>query len=123
MPAIRVALINLPALMRDIVELELSYQPDFEVVPLAPSIATRAAPVSPALDAIVVGDDGGGSLRGAANMLELWPHAKVLLVSGGGRDATLITLRRHRTELGHLDARELVGAIRAALESRPSGDA
>ena len=123
MPAIRVALINLPALMRDIVELEFSRQPDFEIVPLAPSIATRPAPVSPALDAIIVGAEGGGSLPGPSDMLEVWPRAKVLVVSGGGRDATLISLRRHRTELGHLDAQELVGAIRAALDSYPNGEA
>ena len=122
MPTIRVALINLPALMRDIVQLEFAHQPDFEVVPLAPSIATRAAPMSPLLDAIIVGD-GGGNLPDASDMLELWPRAKVLVMSGGGRDATLITLRRHHTELGHLDAQELVGAIRAALESRSNGDA
>jgi len=117
MPAIRVALINVPALMRDIVELEFSHQPDFEVVPIAPSIATRPAPLSPALDAIIVGAEGGGSLANPFEMLQMWPRAKVLLISGGGRDATLITLRQHRTELGHLDAQELVGAIRAALES------
>jgi hypothetical protein len=122
MPAIRVALVNLPALMRDIVDLEFSHQPDFEVVPLAPSIATRPS-ASPLLDAIVVGDDHGGSLTRAFDMLEVWPHATVLVVSGGGRDAALITLRRHRTELGHLDAQELVGAIRAALEIQPNWDA
>lgn len=122
MPTIRVALFNLPALMRDIVEFEFSHQPDFELVPLAPSIATRVAPMSPLLDAIVVGD-GGESLPDASDVLELWPRAKVLVVSRGGRDATLITLRRHRTELGHLDAQELVGAIRSAIESRANGDA
>lgn len=122
-PTIRVALINLPTLMRDIVELEFSRQPDFEVVPLAPSLAMRAAQVSPALDAVIVGDHVGGPLPGASDILEVWPHAKVLVVSGGGRDATLVTLRRYRDELGHLDAPELVAAIRAALGSRPNGAA
>jgi hypothetical protein len=120
---IRVALINLPALMRDIVELEFSRQPDFEVVPLAPSIALRAAPASPALDAIIVGDQVGASRPSGSDILEVWPHAKVLVVSGGGRDATLVSLRHHRHELGHLDAQELVAAVRAALGSRPNGAA
>lgn len=121
-PTIRVAVINLPALMRDIVEFEVSHQPDFEVVPLAPSIAARVAAGSPSLDAVIVGD-GDGSLPDASDMLDLWPRAKILVVGGGGRDATLITLRRHRTELGHLDAEQLVQAIRSAIDSRGKGDA
>jgi hypothetical protein len=122
-PTFRVALINLPALMRDIVELEFSRQPDFEVVPLATSIALRAATVSPALDAIVVGDQAGGGRPSGSDLLDVWPHAKVLVVSGGGRDATIVSLRHHRDELGHLDAQELVAAVRAALRRRPNGAA
>lgn len=117
MANIRVALISLPTLMRDIVQFELSHQPDFEVVPIAPSIVTRAVPMSPALDAIIVGEDERGRRPDAFDVLEMWPHAKVLVVSAGGRAATLVSLHQHRTELGYLDAHGLVCAIRAALES------
>ena len=118
MRTIRVALINLPALMRHIVEREFSNEPDFEVVPVAAAVATRPIAASPELDAVVVGDEGDTGLRGGSDVLQAWPRAKVLVVSGGGRDATLLTLRTHRTDLGHLNAQELVGAIRAALVSR-----
>ena len=117
---IRVALIDLPRLMREIVEREFAQLQDFEMVAADTSMGWREVAMLRGPDVIILGA-GTGSERSTSSMLDLWPHAEVLVVSGGGRDATFVHLEPRRTELGHLDAHEIVTAIRAKFTSRFKG--
>jgi len=108
----RVALVDLPRLLREIVERAVAGQPDMEIAELRAggdlSDALRAARA----DVVVSGADHDyDELR---DLLDRRPRLKVLTVADDGREATLYELRPARTQLGEVSPETIVEAIRSA---------
>lgn len=114
-PIIRVLLMDMPPLLRQILEHAISQHGDLQLIPEAgdtPGVAThRGTPP----DAVIVCARASRAPHQASALLERWPRAQIVVVTAAGRDAALYELRPHRTELGQLSPAEAVQAIRDAV--------
>jgi DNA-binding NarL/FixJ family response regulator len=111
---IRVLIVDLPGILRDIVRATVSRQPDMVVVgELGKAEAVRPAIESTSASVVVINSQhpaarpDGDSILGRASAL------KVLAVDPDARESSLHTLRPHRTALGELSPRYLLAAIRS----------
>jgi hypothetical protein len=105
---IRVAMLDLPPMLTEIVSEILFRAPD--VV-----IADPAGPV----DVLVLGARSVELPEAGWTQLARQPRARVLTVSADGRHAQLYEMRPQRTALGELSAETLLNALRSA-ETRPA---
>jgi DNA-binding NarL/FixJ family response regulator len=110
---IRIVLIDMPRLLREIVKQATS---EFCVVGEyeRPPELTRAVDSHRAQVVIA----GAESVEGAAfeRLILLRPHVKVLGVSADGRHTTLFELAPRRRQLGELSPDRLRNAVRGAVE-------
>jgi chemotaxis response regulator CheB len=112
---IRILLVALPRLMRDIVEAQLLGEPDMAVVGVACTTDELAREIhDSAPDFVLMGAARGRSLE---PLFEERPAMRVLAIEPRNADADLYELRPHRVHLGQVSAREIVTAIRAAAGS------
>lgn len=108
------AFVDVPPLLRQILEHEMSGQPDFEVLP-DDAVARRVAGVVPPPDAIILATKDTKAAGHARMLLDRWPHAGVLVFTRFGRSAALYRRRHRRIDLGQISASEAAQAIRDAF--------
>jgi hypothetical protein len=116
--SIRVLLVNLPPLLRNILEHEMSQHAGWQVE--APDgVHLQAALEGPhGPDAVILGAEPGHAARDAASLLDVWPRAEVLVVTATGRAASLHELRQSSVQLGQVSASEAAETIREAVFRR-----
>jgi len=116
---IRILLIDMPRMLREIVGETVSAQPDMEVVAEHTYHASMlSAAITSRAQAVVVGSDGD-EVEGLCERLALQrPDLSVLAVSADGRQTVVHELRPHRVPLGELSPQQLVDAIRDAVHAR-----
>jgi DNA-binding NarL/FixJ family response regulator len=107
----QVLLVGMPRLLRDLVHEIVSLEGDLEIVgEVGPD---SALPAGLAPDFVLVGIDDPGRLEAQLAVLQDHPRARILAVSGDGRDAAVCELRPQRVELGEISPTMLLAAIRA----------
>ena len=118
MEPIKIVLVDMPRMLREIVSQVVAAQPDMEIVREleAPTRLTQAVDGIGAEFVIA----GGDALTpdDVDALLETHPRMKVLAVAGDGRDAFLYELRPQRVPLGEVSPHTLLEAIRAASWAR-----
>ena len=103
---IRVALIDLPQLLSEIVTDMLGQAPEF---------ALAAEGTSPdELDVVIVRAHGDELPEAGRDQLARRPTSRALAIGGDGRRAYLFELRPHRTLIGELSADTLRAALSGA---------
>ncbi len=108
----RIALVDMPRLLRDIVVQAVVDEPDLEIVALEErGAALRQTVDSSKADFVIAGADY--DFHEVAQVLGERPHLRVLVVDGSGREAFLYELRPTRTPLGEVSPRTIVDAIRS----------
>jgi DNA-binding NarL/FixJ family response regulator len=120
--SVRVLMIDMPPLLRQILEHAISQDSDFQLVPEAPAASATPVNTHSRVDAVIVGSEADDAARQASALLDRWPKAQVVVVTAAGRDAALYELRPHRTQLGTLSPVEAVTAIRDAVWRRRSSN-
>ena len=117
---IRVLLLEMPQLLRDILESVLASAGDVELLH-EPASSHAAVLVPRRPDAVVIGTPTGAGPRAVA-LLQKWPTTHVIAVEPAGRDVRVYELRPHVTQLGQLSPPELVEVIREAVRRREVRD-
>jgi DNA-binding NarL/FixJ family response regulator len=119
---IRILLVDMPRMLREIVSGTISAQPDMQVVAedmdyegmLSAAERNRAS-------VVIVGSDGADVEDMCERLAVQRPDLGVLALSADGRHTTVHELRPFRTHLGELSPQQLVEAIRDAAFSRTAG--
>jgi DNA-binding NarL/FixJ family response regulator len=117
-PIGRVMLMDMPPLLREILEHAITQHDDLELMRepgRAPREGTQAR-THP--DAVIVGTTAPEANDHATALLERWPQAQIVVVTAAGRNIALYELRPHKTELGQLSPAEAVQAIRRVVLRR-----
>jgi DNA-binding NarL/FixJ family response regulator len=116
----RILLVDMPRMLREIIETALRSEADMAIVGIAGGNLSelrldvdRAQP-----DVIVVGSATSDLLHRCCELLAVRPRLKVLAVSDNAREATFYELRTATHGLGELSPVDLVDAIRAARARR-----
>lgn len=102
---VRVALLDLPRMLNEIVK---------EILDQAEDVIVVEAGSEPETDVFIVGTQQDELPPVGLAQLERQPRAKVLTIDRNGQDAHLYELRPHRTALGELSADTLLSAVGAA---------
>lgn len=108
MPRTRLLLVDLPRLLRDIVEDAVSLVEQIELVGAVESSFLRESGRTNGADFVVVGHDDP---RLVGELLAAQPSMKVLAIIGDGVQSALYELRPHRIPLGELSPERLVEVI------------
>jgi len=116
-----VSLLNIPTMLRNIIEDTVANQADIELItqPTDVSLGARARP-----HVVIAGAAESDAAETAEALLSQWPRSRILIIATGGRQAVMFEFRTHRTELGELSPAGLLVAIRsaAAAPGEASGD-
>jgi hypothetical protein len=107
--SVRVALLDLPQMLSEIVK---------EILDQAEDVTVVDAGSKPETDVFIVGAQEDELPPVGLAQLERQPKAKVLTIDRNGRDAHLYELRPHKTPLGELSADTLLAAVGAARAKR-----
>jgi len=109
---IRVVLVELTGLTRDLVQGILAQAGDIDLVgDLSISDFARVdAPVG--ADVAILAGDTRSLTERAHQLLKLQPLLRILAVAHGGREGSLYELRPHCTPLGELSSHVLLNAVR-----------
>jgi hypothetical protein len=100
---VRVALLELPRMLSEIVKDILDQAVDVSV----------AEDSANEIDVFIVGAQEDELPASGLTQLERQPNAKVLTINRNGRSAYLYELRPHRTPLGEVSAETLLAAVGA----------
>jgi chemotaxis response regulator CheB len=112
---IRILLVAMPRLMRDIVAAELRGQPDMALVGTPETTAGLVDEIrDSAPDFVLIGAEHSCSVRA---LLEERPWMRVLEVEPRAADAHLYELLPRRLDLGRVSASALVTTIRSAAQT------
>jgi hypothetical protein len=101
---VRVALLDLPQMLRAIVE---------DILDQADDVTVTEAPANDDADVVILGAHEDELPAAGRAQLERRPTAKVLTINGHGRNAYLYELRPHKTPLGEISADTLLAAVRS----------
>jgi len=111
----RIVLVNLPRMLREIIEDVVAAAPDLDVVETVERPTGLIAVVDGAkADFLIAGDD---ALEDVGVLLRERPRLKVLAVAGDGRQTFLYELRPQEVSLGEVSPQNLLEAIRAAIRA------
>ena len=105
MSKVRVAIVQLPRLLEEVLVAMLARASDIEIV------NDEVAQPGDAVDVLIMGLDQAKEVR-VHELLLARPSMRVLGVAANGRRITFYELRPHRTPLGELSADGLVSLVR-----------
>jgi DNA-binding NarL/FixJ family response regulator len=116
---IRILLVDMPRMLREIVSETVSNQPDMRVVAeRAEHSSMPSAASESGAQVVIVGSDGPDVEDGCERFALQRPDVGVLALSADGRQTVLYELRPHRVSLGDLSPQQLTAAIRRAVQAR-----
>jgi DNA-binding NarL/FixJ family response regulator len=114
---VRVLLLEVPRLLRDIIEHSVNAAGGCEVLTELEPCRNGIAAAQP--DIVILGLASGSDATLIPALFARWPDAQVLTVTNDGSEAAAYELKVDRRVLGPMGPRELVGALhRAALRRR-----
>jgi hypothetical protein len=115
---VRVLLLELPQLLRDILEHAIRQQTDCELLKDMRDLAVLSGRTVPP-DIVVLGLTEAPDATLVTALLARWPMTRVVTVRQSGDDAIAYELRPQRRKLGPLSPTEIVGMLRQVVhESR-----
>jgi DNA-binding NarL/FixJ family response regulator len=117
---VRVLLLEMPPLLRGILEHEVQLQSDCELLKDARRPFHLLTEQAPPPDIVILGVTAAQDATLVPALLARWPLAQVMTVTEAGDDAAVFELRPRRRELGQMSPAELVRILRAAHLSRAS---
>jgi hypothetical protein len=103
---VRVALLDLPQMMSEIVK---------DILDQAMDVAVVKASEREDADVVILATDGDDLPAAGRIQLARRATARVIAINGQGRSAYLYELRPHRTPLGEVSADSLLAAIRSPV--------
>ena len=115
---IRVLIIDLPRMLREIVRGTIASEPDIVLVgelPMDTSIAEGARAADPAV--VILGSEHPDVLPDCPEVLARNARLAVLAVGADGRESFLYELRPRRVPLGEVSPRRLVEVIRSSANN------
>jgi DNA-binding NarL/FixJ family response regulator len=116
MNEIRILLVDMPRMLREILQNTLDSQPGMTVVRVHPTPVPLVEAVDQGRAQLVVfGQESPTLTPGCRELLEQRPRVHVMAVSGDGRRTTLYGLRPYREPLGEVEPEQLVEAIRGMV--------
>ena len=116
MEHIRILLLHMPRMLRDILSAAIQAESDMSIVAEATeftslgSVADRVR-----TDVVITGIDDGEIPEACRELVDRYPNMKVLAVEAAGRKAWLYELRPHRSLVAEVSPSGLIDTIRAAL--------
>jgi DNA-binding NarL/FixJ family response regulator len=116
MANIRVLILDVPNILRDILAQVISSEVDMELIP-AP-VAPQAAggpPLAP--DVVIAGASESEPGDAARALLARWPHSHMLMIAARGHQVLSCDMYLRITELGEVSPDQFVQAIRSAVRS------
>jgi DNA-binding NarL/FixJ family response regulator len=120
LPELRVVLIDMPRILREIIRETISVQPDMDVVAeldaswSVPDSVDRYDP-----DVVVVSGDSARIDELGRALLQRG-SSRALAVSPDGNESFLVELRPHQVPLGELSPEALLAAVRATPDGHSS---
>lgn len=118
---IRILILDLPRMLRDLVQQALSEHPEMVVVePPEPASEMAAAAEQADADVLVVPAPSSNELWDIDAALFRRPRLKVLGITRDGRDMHLRELCPRTVHIGNVAPRELAEAIRRMVEEEPA---
>lgn len=122
MQPIRVAVAEMPRLLREIIVKSLSPQTDLEVTEVElSSDESSAGALDVGIDVLMLGSEGAELTAEHERFLWSRPRLRVLAIDRGGRRAALYELQPHRIALTEISTDDLVDAIRNACSGKGTG--
>jgi DNA-binding NarL/FixJ family response regulator len=120
---VRILLIDLPLMLRDIIGSALRAEPDMVVVGELPDTAADLDDVDSRDARVLIFGARDGPARGvtALDLVEQRRDTVALAVSADGRRSVLYELRPCEVELGELSSERLVQTIREAVARADAG--
>lgn len=111
----RIAFVDLPRMLREILKNVLGAQPDLRVVAEFPSdVSLKAAASRSSADVLIAGMSDAGD-EDLDEVVTAHPRIKVLAIESGGRWMFLYELRPRRVTLGEVSPERFVDLIRGSL--------
>jgi DNA-binding NarL/FixJ family response regulator len=108
----RIAFIDLPQMLREILKNVLGAQPDLRVVAEFPSdVSLTAAATRSSADVLIAGLSEAGD-EDLDQVVTTYPRIKVLAIEAGGRSMFLYELRPRRVTVGEVSPERFVDLIR-----------
>lgn len=118
MAYIRVALVELPPLLHDIVIRVVADQADLEVLGQYRHYEELLVSDNESAPDVIVIGIGDGDVNGiCGRLLARHPQVKIVAVGGDGRRVFLYDLRPHRVAVGEVSPEELLQAIRIGVRA------
>jgi DNA-binding NarL/FixJ family response regulator len=117
---LRILVVGMPRLVREMIERTIKAQPDMEVLVDARAVEDIGADGASAPDFVVCGLDFPWLPDQYRTLLEEQPHAKVLGIDAAGGHAYLYELRPQRVAIGEVSPDDIVEAIRLAAAGSAS---
>jgi hypothetical protein len=118
---VRVLLLEVPRLLRDILEEAIHVDDGTELMADSESAATQGDRMPP--DVVVLGLTAEGDATLVPALFARWPLARVMTVMPQGDAATLYELRADRRVLGEMSPSEIAETLRDAGRRGPGGPA
>jgi chemotaxis response regulator CheB len=112
---VRVLLLDLPRMLREVVRNVLDAHPGVTVVAVRPFPVSVLDAVDEAGADLVVLGQGAQHDAGIRELLERRPRVPLVSISADGRQASVSGLRPYREPLGEVDGERLVETIRDAV--------
>jgi DNA-binding NarL/FixJ family response regulator len=109
MERVRVLLLEVPRLLRDILEQAMQGSPECEVMKDLDTGAAGSEGLPP--DVVILGLTGDEDTTLVPTLFARWPRARIMTV-GQGDAATLYELRPNRRVLGQISASEMAETLR-----------
>lgn len=120
MGTLRILVVGMPRLVRDMIERTIKAQPDMEVIVDEHGVDGLGGDGGSAPDFVVCGLDFPWLPDEFRTLLEEQPRAKVLGIDAAGGHAYLYELRPQRVAIGEVSPEDIVEAIRLAAAGSAS---
>jgi DNA-binding NarL/FixJ family response regulator len=119
MGRVRVLLLEVPRLLRDILEQAIQVNGECELVKDLDATATPGDRMPP--DVVILGLTAEEDATIVPALFARWPHAEVMTVMQQGDAATLYEVRPKRRVLGEMSPNEIVEMLRDAVQRARGG--
>jgi len=112
---VRVLLLELPLLLRGILEHAIQLRSDCELLRVTNGPLQQMTEQTIAPDVVIMGLTATEDATLVLALLARWPGTHVMTVMSQGSDAVVYELKPHRRALGQMSPTEIVDALREAV--------
>lgn len=118
MEQIRVVIVRMPRILEDVLYSILSRETDLDLATVPTLSDALSAPEILRVADVVLFSESASTGVDCDSVLHVYPHLRLVAISGDGRRAMLYQLRPNRAQLGLLSSQMLMKAIRTPSASR-----